>query len=157
MLCFAGALTFAIMPAAPPWAASQTFHKLGKVTRIADHGWSALHLKEPEVLLQQGRQLANPYAAIPSLHAGWALLVVLALWPFVRRGTRWLLAAYPVAMGIALVYTGEHYVADILVGWAYVAAVVLVERRTGASEALLNRLARWSDPRRRSVDTPAAP
>jgi membrane-associated phospholipid phosphatase len=157
MLCFAGALTFAIIPAAPPWAASQTFHKLGPVTRLADHGWSALHLEEPEVLLQQGRDLANPYAAIPSLHAGWAVLVVIALWPFVRRRTRWLLAAYPVLMAVTLVYTGEHYVADIIVGWAYVAGVILVERRTGASDAFLNQLARWSGPRRRSADTPAVP
>jgi hypothetical protein len=29
-------------------------------------------------------------------------------------------------MTFTLVYTGEHYVIDVLVGWAYVAAVFLV-------------------------------
>jgi len=38
----------------------------------------------------------------------------------VRR--RWwpLLLAYPLAMTFTLVYTGEHYVVDVLVGWLYV-------------------------------------
>ena len=30
-----------------------------------------------------------------------------------------LLAAYPLAMAFALVYTAEHYLVDILLGWAY--------------------------------------
>jgi hypothetical protein len=68
-----------------------------------------------------------------------------------------LLAVYPVLMAATLVYTGEHYVADIIVGWAYVGGVILVESRTGASQAFLNQLAKWSGPRRRSVDTQAVP
>jgi membrane-associated phospholipid phosphatase len=53
--------------------------------------------------------------------------------PMVRR--RWwpLLLAYPLAMTFTLVYTAEHYVVDVLVGWVYVAAtfllVALAERR----------------------------
>ena len=32
---------------------------------------------------------------------------------------RALLAAYPIAMAFALVYTAEHYLVDILLGWGY--------------------------------------
>jgi membrane-associated phospholipid phosphatase len=66
-------------------------------------------------------------AAIPSLHAAFALLVSVALWPLARRWwQRALLAAYPLAMGFALVYGGEHYVIDLLLGWAYVGLVLVL-------------------------------
>jgi membrane-associated phospholipid phosphatase len=37
-----------------------------------------------------------------------------------------LLAAYPIGMGISLIYLGEHYLIDILLGWAYAAVTVYV-------------------------------
>ena len=58
---------------------------------------------------------------MPSLHAGAALLVALFLWPSVSRVVRAALVAYAVAMALTLVYTGEHYVVDILAGWAVAA------------------------------------
>ena len=40
-----------------------------------------------------------------------------------------LLALYPLAMAFALVYTADHYVVDILVGWAYTLTAVWVVGR----------------------------
>ena len=57
-------------------------------------------------------------AAVPSLHGAYPMLLALFFWPR-RRWARALLLAYPIAMGVVLVYTAEHYVADILLGWAY--------------------------------------
>jgi hypothetical protein len=131
LLCFTAAITFALLPTAPPWAASQMGH-LVPVIRSAGRGWSFIHIQQPELILQNGRNLANPYAAIPSLHAGWALLVSVTLWPFVSRRWRPLLVAYPIAMGLTLVYTGEHYAIDIFIGWLYVWGVIVLERRTRA-------------------------
>ena len=131
LLCFSAAVTFALFPTAPPWAAAQMGH-LEPVIRSAGRGWSFIHIHQPEVILQNGRNLANPYAAIPSLHAGWALLVSITLWPFVSRRWRPLLVAYPIAMGLTLVYTGEHYAIDIFIGWLYVWGVIVLERRTRA-------------------------
>ena len=68
-----------------------------------------------------GTRYANDVAAMPSLHAAYSMLIALFFWPLVSRRWRPLLAAYPVAMAFALVYTGEHYVSDVLVGWAYAA------------------------------------
>ena len=49
------------------------------------------------------------------------------------------LMAYPVAMGFALVYTGEHYVSDVLAGWLYAgiafAAVTWLFRRRERARA----------------------
>jgi hypothetical protein len=54
------------------------------------------------------------------------LFVVLFFLTATRR--RWwpLLLAYPLAMTFTLVYSGEHYVIDVLVGWAYVGLTFLV-------------------------------
>ena len=65
---------------------------------------------------------------MPSLHAGYALLISLFLCRFVSWRWRIALAAYPLLMGFALVYLGEHYVFDVLLGWAYaLLAFLLVE------------------------------
>jgi membrane-associated phospholipid phosphatase len=59
----------------------------------------------------------NPVAAMPSLHQA----ITFMLFWFARHHSRWLAALallYSLAMAFALVYTGEHYVIDILVGSA---------------------------------------
>jgi membrane-associated phospholipid phosphatase len=99
-----------------------------------------------EGLFERGSQYANPVAAVPSLHAAYTLLITLFLWRWVRWA-RPLLAAYPVAMAFALVYTAEHYVVDILLGWAYALAAVWVVHRL-ADVLARHRTLRWSGSRR---------
>lgn len=61
--------------------------------------------------------LYNPYAAMPSLHVGWALLAGSAL---VGSGRAWRLraagVALPLLMALTVLLTGNHYVLDILAG-----------------------------------------
>ena len=68
--------------------------------------------------------LYNPYAAMPSLHFGWALLVGIMAFTF----KPWIIKAigllYPFCMAIVIVTTGHHHVLDVLggatlVGFAY--------------------------------------
>ena len=40
------------------------------------------------------------------------------------RALRPLLALYPLAMGLTLIATGEHYFFDVLLGWIYAGAVM---------------------------------
>ena len=108
-------------PAAPPWLAAQR-GDIGTLDRISHLGWEGLGLDAVGRLVQLGQSGSNPVAAMPSLHAGAALLAALFLWPSVSRVSRVLLAAYALAMALTLVYTGEHYVVDVLAGWL-VAAV----------------------------------
>ncbi|HWG55907.1 MAG TPA: phosphatase PAP2 family protein, partial [Gaiellaceae bacterium] len=76
-----------------------------------------------EGLWERGSEWSNPVAAVPSLHAAYTLLVTIFLWRFARR-VRPLLALYPPAMAFALVYSAEHYLVDVLLGWAYTLAAV---------------------------------
>ena len=66
---------------------------------------------------------------MPSLHAAYTLLITLFLWRSAPRWARPLLAAYPLAMAFALVYTAEHYLFDILLGWTYTLVAVWVVNR----------------------------
>lgn len=120
-------VTFALFPAAPPWLASRE-GVLEHTTRLiapisAEIPFLSLSF---EGLFERGSEYANPVAAVPSLHAAYTLLFSIFLWRF-ADWAKPLLALYPLAMAFALVYTAEHYVVDILLGWAYtVAAVALV-------------------------------
>ena len=55
---------------------------------------------------------------MPSLHAAYPVLLMLFFWSSAGKW-RWLLPLYPLLMAFSLVYTGEHYVFDILLGWVY--------------------------------------
>jgi membrane-associated phospholipid phosphatase len=61
---------------------------------------------------------------VPSLHAALTMLVALFIWPRVRRPLRPLLLLYPLAMGLTLMATGEHYFFDVLLGWLYAGTVM---------------------------------
>src|SRR2546421_773827 len=118
VLSFAGLATYALFPAAPPWMAGET-HLISPVTRIVPLVWHALGLHSAGSLVEGGYAYANNVAAVPSLHAAFSLLVAITLWPRKRKWLRPLVAVYPLAMAFSLVYGGEHYVADIFLGWMY--------------------------------------
>jgi membrane-associated phospholipid phosphatase len=108
------------------------------VERWSSAGLSELHLTVARKVLETGQDFADRVAAVPSLHAGATLLITLFLWRRVRPRWRHLLALYPLFMGFTLVYTAEHYVIDVLVGFVFaLGAAVLasrVERRWFAAE-----------------------
>jgi hypothetical protein len=59
----------------------------------------------------------NPYAAMPSLHVGWSLLVALSLLPLVsNRFVRTLVIAHPVLMVLTVTATGNHFFLDSVMG-----------------------------------------
>lgn len=96
------------------------------VERISARGWEVLNIHVASNLLQLGQTKANLVAAIPSLHAGLTMLLALFMWPRVKALGRTLFLGYAFAMAFTLVYTAEHYVFDILLGWALAAAVIVV-------------------------------
>jgi hypothetical protein len=66
---------------------------------------------------------ANHFAAMPSMHVGWALAAGLAA--FLAMGAsrwRWLGLAMPVAMAASVMGTANHYVLDWVIGCAIAAA-----------------------------------
>ena len=87
-----------------------------------------MNLQTASALIDQGQASVNLVAAIPSLHAGLTAAVAAFLWTRVQRKWRPLLVAYVLIMAFTLVYTAEHYVVDILLGWVLAAVVLLVIR-----------------------------
>lgn len=74
----------------------------------------------------------NPYAAMPSFHVGWDLLVGIAL---VREGrSAWVRAVgrlIPVLMITAVVLTGNHYFLDAIAGDLIVLVSLALSRGAG--------------------------
>jgi hypothetical protein len=101
-----------LVPTAPPWMAAQ----LGRSSPVARYLYDVLHTQNPS-FYRYGSKVAagNEVAAMPSLHMAAAWLVMLATSRTRVAGAGVL---YALAMGLALVYTGEHYVVDELAGMA---------------------------------------
>ncbi len=83
----------------------------------------------------QPPNFVNQYAAMPSLHAGWDLLVGISI--VTAAGALWVRVigcVLPVLMAFAVVATANHYVVDVIAGLmlamvGYAAAVALESRR----------------------------
>ncbi|MSY59564.1 MAG: inositol phosphorylceramide synthase [Actinobacteria bacterium] len=69
----------------------------------------------------QSAPFSNPVAALPSLHAGWALAVGVGVASHARRrAVRWLGLLYPAVVVFATIATGNHFVIDAVAGMAVV-------------------------------------
>jgi membrane-associated phospholipid phosphatase len=120
VLALTGFATYVLYPAVPPWMAAQ-HGAIGEANRTVKIVWPQVPIAHYGDIFETGTHYANNVAAMPSLHAGYALLVVLFLWRFTPTWLRPLLALYPPAMAFSLVYGGEHYIVDCIAGWAYAA------------------------------------
>jgi hypothetical protein len=60
----------------------------------------------------------NPYAAVPSLHVGWAFLLAIGVvMAFPENRVVWALAAlHPLSQSASTVFTGNHYFLDGVAG-----------------------------------------
>lgn len=121
-LAIAGYATYVLYPAAPPWMAAQQGN-IGESNRIIPVVWANVPIAHFNAVFERGLHYANNVAAMPSLHAAYAMLLALYLWGLAPRWVRPLIALYPVAMAFALVYGGEHYVVDCIAGWIYATVV----------------------------------
>ncbi|HZQ38314.1 MAG TPA: phosphatase PAP2 family protein [Dehalococcoidia bacterium] len=103
----------------------------------------------------------NPYAAIPSMHVGWVLLMGLTVWQYAgERRIAWLGLALPLLMTLAVVITGNHYFTDAIAGvltaliglWLAGFAERHIYRHDGAAAGAGTRSVNASSP-----DTPPSP
>ena len=108
---------YVLYPAAPPRLAD-----LGFADTVTSH--TGLNLSSDLL-----GALYNPFAAVPSLHFGYALIVGVVLVRFAtHRVVRVAGALYPIAMLLVIVATGNHFVFDAALGAVVVAAGWLVAR-----------------------------
>jgi hypothetical protein len=128
-------LTYWLYPAQPPWLAGD-LGEIGGVDKIVPTVWEHLGVRTAADLFETGDGLVNLVAAMPSLHAAYPATLLLFFW---RDGLRYRIGfgAYTLAMAFALVYGGEHFVADIVLGWVY--AVIAFAAVTLGAKALARR------------------
>jgi hypothetical protein len=111
-----GLVLFFAFPTAPP--------------RLADMGFIDTVSERADVYrILQPPQLTNQYAAFPSLHFGWNLLIGIALVSESRHfAARLFGAVLPIAMAVAIVATANHYVVDGIAGAAVALAGLAISR-----------------------------
>jgi membrane-associated phospholipid phosphatase len=125
VLAVAGVTTYFLFPMAPPWLADDSGVFPGPVVgRYTTQGFDIIGLHMVGGLVSQGQYLVNPVAAMPSLHTAYATLAAGFFWFGKRWWQKALLACYPVAMGFALLYGGEHYLVDEIFGAAYALVII---------------------------------
>jgi hypothetical protein len=114
---------YALFPAAPP----RLIPDLGVVDVMrlyADYGWWGSAASAPRGI----GDATNQYAAMPSMHFGWALWCAIQMWGFRSHIWRALAIAYPSVLVVVVIATGNHFVVDILAGGAcVVTAYAIVE------------------------------
>jgi hypothetical protein len=151
-----GAAVYWLVPTAPPWYAAER-GRIGR-SRAAADGDSPAAVRR--MMVEYGEGFwgdgwgplysvlgGNPLAAMPSLHFATSVMAatLLAETGPVAGGLGW---TYALALGFALVYLGEHYVADLLAGLALTALVRRSAPVVGAPIAGIgrgvSRFAEWA-------------
>lgn len=141
MTLFLGLVIYFVIPTNPPWMAPEVIDSPSApvVQRIMEPIAMALG----GGLYQAGYKIvgeSNPIAAMPSMHFGITFILV---WVARGRGWKWewLAWIYSLSMGAALVYMGEHYIIDIVVGgmvttYAWFATKAWIDRYAADPEAV---------------------
>ncbi|MDQ0834821.1 hypothetical protein QF032_006665 [Streptomyces achromogenes] len=102
----------------------------------------------------QTDHLSNQFAAMPSLHFGWALMVAIGLIVATRSRWRWLWLLHPLLTLLVIVGTANHYWLDAIAAAALLgAALALIQapRRTATTDTAGGRDARELVPAERRV------
>jgi len=102
---FIAVIVFALLPTAPP--------RMIFTSGVADINF--LHGVRTQIL--ENGLLANPFAAMPSLHFGYALFIGVMLYTLAGgRWTRYLGFLYALVVLVAIVATGNHFIIDAVAG-----------------------------------------
>jgi hypothetical protein len=122
---------FSTMPLTPP-------------RYMPEFGFTDTIIQAKSYYVLQSPKIVNQYAAMPSLHFGWDLLVAAAI--SLNTGTRWLRRAayaFPVLTLGGIVLTANHYFLDAAAGAAVAAlglTIAWMLRRSISRERLLSFL-----------------
>jgi hypothetical protein len=139
-----GLACFSLYPVAPPRLLGGFIDTMAKYSH---YGWWGKAASAPRGFGHD----TNQYAAMPSLHVGWA---VWAGWQMLRHGkhriTRWAGVLYPFVLSFVVIATANHYFLDVVAGFA----VVLI----GAGLAkIFSGITWWTRRGSSAAAPPAAP
>jgi hypothetical protein len=121
-----GLVGFSLMPTCPPRLLDSSYGFIDTMAQYSSWGWWGAEASAPRGL----GGLTNQYAAMPSLHVGWALWCGILLWRHGRHPlVRALGIAYPLVTTIVVMGTANHYFLDAAAGAAVMGVGYLAARR----------------------------
>lgn len=123
LLSYMAFFTYIIFPAMPPWMASNLGY-LPPLDKIMDQvlGSFAHPISVPSIYRFFG---ANLVAAVPSLHAAYPWLIFLFVHNKIKNWA-FLLLPYVFGVWFAVMYLGEHYAIDVIIGIIYASVAYLI-------------------------------
>ena len=105
-------VVFALYPTMPPRLLDQS-HAVDTLGTVG--GLWSFHTPAIE-------KIADPFAAMPSLHIVWAMWCTIAVWSLcLKSWQRRLAVAYPTLTAIVVIATGNHWLLDLVAGAALAA------------------------------------
>ncbi|MDG4865315.1 phosphatase PAP2 family protein [Streptomyces sp. T-3] len=120
-----GLVGFTLLPTCPPRLLESTYGFVDSMAQYSSYGWWGSEASAPRGL----GGMTNQYAAMPSLHVGWALWCGVMLWRHGRTPLmRTLAVAYPLLTTFVVMGTANHYFLDAVAGAATMGLGLLLTR-----------------------------
>lgn len=120
---FIGLVGFTLLPTCPPRLLDPSNGFVDTMAHYSAYGWWGGQASAPRGL----GGMTNQYAAMPSLHVGWALWCGVMLWRYGgTRTTKVLGVAYPLITTIVVMGTANHYFLDAVAGAAVMGVGLLL-------------------------------
>ncbi|MYQ52613.1 MULTISPECIES: phosphatase PAP2 family protein [unclassified Streptomyces] len=108
-----GLVGFTLMPTCPPRLLDARHGFVDTMAQYSQYGWWGTGASAPRGL----SGMTNQYAAMPSLHVGWALWCGVLLWRHGRHPlVRAVGVAYPLLTVLVVMGTANHYFLDAVAG-----------------------------------------
>ncbi|MGW6743975.1 phosphatase PAP2 family protein [Streptomyces sp. NPDC055025] len=129
-----GLVGFTLLPTSPPRLLDARHGFVDTMAQYSEYGWWGGEASAPRGL----GEMTNQFAAMPSLHVGWALWCGVLLWRHARTPlVRWLGALYPAVITVVVMGTANHYFLDAVAGALVMAVGALL---TGPAIRAADRL-----------------
>ncbi|MFG2355961.1 phosphatase PAP2 family protein [Streptomyces sp. NPDC048521] len=141
---FMGLIGFTLLPTCPPRLLSAGHGFVDTMAHYSSYGWWGGEASAPRGM----GGMTNQYAAMPSLHVGWALWCGVMLWRYGgTRLTKVCGVAYPLLTAIVVMGTANHYFLDAAAGVAVMGVgLLLAPRLMRAVDLLRARLSLRTTP-----------
>jgi uncharacterized membrane protein YfcA len=120
-----GLVGFTLMPTCPPRLLEASHGFVDTMAQYSSYGWWGGEASAPRGM----GAMTNQYAAMPSLHVGWALWCGVMLWRHGRTPLMKVLGvAYPLLTTLVVMGTANHYFLDAVAGAAVMGVGALLTR-----------------------------
>jgi len=130
---------YAMYAAAPP-RLTPDLGIVDVMSHFSQYGWWGSAASAPRGI----GDATNQYAAMPSMHFGWALWCAIQMWGFKTKAWRAVAVAYPTVLLVVVLGTGNHFLLDVVAGAACVVVAYGVVTLIGRA---MGKTSKQHDPR----------